>query len=82
MEKSRWSMGCWMHHQLRFINLLLNIRAEGDPATLRRIVEQQLAKLPGKIEVRNMQCFSPAPPRPEHRHWQASAAPRRDAQHE
>ncbi len=47
--------------------LLLNVRAEGDPATLRRIVEEQLAKLRGKIEVRNMQCFSPAPPRPEHR---------------
>jgi hypothetical protein len=53
--------------------LLLNVRAEGDPATLRRIVEEQLAKLPGKIEVRNMQCFSPAPPKPEHR--MASVAP-------
>jgi hypothetical protein len=47
--------------------LLLNVRVEGDPATLRRIVEEQLAKLPGKMEVRNMQCFSPAPPKPEHR---------------
>jgi CobW/HypB/UreG, nucleotide-binding domain len=47
--------------------LLLNVRAEGDPATLRRIVEEQLAKLLRKIEVRNMQCFSPAPPKPEHR---------------
>jgi hypothetical protein len=47
--------------------LLLNVRAEGDPETLRRIVEDQLAKLPGKIEVGNMQCFSPAPPKPEHR---------------
>jgi hypothetical protein len=47
--------------------LLLNVRAEGDPVPLRRIVEEQLAKLPGKIEVRNMQCFSPAPPKPEHR---------------
>ncbi len=47
--------------------LLFNVRAEGDPATLRRIVEAQLAKLPGEIELGNMQCFSPAPPRPEHR---------------
>lgn len=47
--------------------LLLNVRAAGDPAPLRRIVEEQLRRLPGKIEVRNMQCFSPAPPKPEHR---------------
>jgi len=47
--------------------LLLNVRAEGDPATLQRIVEEQLAKLPGEIELGNMQCFSPAPPKPEHR---------------
>jgi CobW/HypB/UreG, nucleotide-binding domain len=47
--------------------LLLNVRAAGDPGTLRRIVEEQLAKLPGRIEIRNMQCFSPAPPKPEHR---------------
>jgi hypothetical protein len=47
--------------------LLLNVRAEGDPATLQWIVEEQLAKLPGEIEVSNMQCFSPAPPKPEHR---------------
>ena len=47
--------------------LLLNVRAEGDPAALRRIVEEQLAKLPGEIELGNMQCFSPAPPKPEHR---------------
>lgn len=54
--------------------LLLNIRAEGDPAALRRIVEKQIAKLPGDIEIENMQCFSPAPPKPEHRiSWQAEA---------
>jgi hypothetical protein len=47
--------------------LLLNIRAQGDPAVLRQVVEQQLAKLPGNVEIENMQCFSPAPPRPEHR---------------
>ncbi len=47
--------------------LLLNVRAEGDPATLQRIVEEKLATLPGEIEFGNMQCFSPAPPKPEHR---------------
>jgi hypothetical protein len=47
--------------------LLLNVRAEGDPATLRRIVEEQLAKLPAEIGPGNMQCFSPALPKPEHR---------------
>jgi CobW/HypB/UreG, nucleotide-binding domain len=64
--------------------LLLNIRAEGDPAALRRIVEKQLARLPGEYELQNMQCFSPAPPKPEHRmSWQAEApAPRGDLQHE
>jgi hypothetical protein len=54
--------------------LLLNIRAEGDPKALRRAVEQQLARLPGKYEMQQMQCFSPAPPQPEHRmSWQAEA---------
>jgi CobW/HypB/UreG, nucleotide-binding domain len=47
--------------------LLLNVRAAGHPATLQRVVEEQFAKLPGKLDVRNMQCFSPAPPKPEHR---------------
>lgn len=47
--------------------LLLNVRAEGDPGALQRMVEAQLAKLPGKVELGNMQCFSPAPPKPEHR---------------
>ncbi len=47
--------------------LLLNVRAAGDPATLQRIVEEQLARLPGEIELRKLQCFSPAPPKPEHR---------------
>lgn len=47
--------------------LLVNARAAGEPETLRRVVETQLAKLAGKIEIRTMQCFRPAPPRPEHR---------------
>jgi len=47
--------------------LLFNIRAAGDPAVLQRIVETHLAKLPGTWTQRTMQCFRPAPPRPEHR---------------
>jgi hypothetical protein len=48
-------------------SLVLNIRATGDPLTLREAVEAQLSKLPGRIDVRAMQSFSPAPPNPEHR---------------
>ncbi len=47
--------------------LLLNIRAEGEPSALQRIVDTQLRKLPGTWEAQSMQCFRPAAPRPEHR---------------
>jgi CobW/HypB/UreG, nucleotide-binding domain len=47
--------------------LLLNIRAAGEPSALRRLVEGELAKLPGEVRVRSMQCFSPAAPNVEHR---------------
>lgn len=47
--------------------LLLNVRAAGEAAALQRVVEMQLAKLPGKLEIRTMQCFSPAAPQPERR---------------
>ena len=47
--------------------LVLNIRATGEASTLRRVVEAQLSKLPGDIEVETIQCFSPAAPNPEHR---------------
>jgi hypothetical protein len=50
------------HHQL-----LLNVRAEGDPAALRRIVETQLARGPGRVKLRAIQCFSPSRPQPERR---------------
>jgi len=47
--------------------LLLNIRAEGQPARLQEIVETHLKRLSGTWTPRTMQCFSPAPPKPEHR---------------
>ena len=47
--------------------LLLNVRAEADPQALQKIVEEQIADLGGAIEIRSMQCFRPAPPKPEHR---------------
>jgi hypothetical protein len=50
------------HHEL-----LLNVRAAGDPEELRAIVEAQLNTLPGRIEIQAVQSFRPAPPRPEHR---------------
>jgi len=48
--------------------LLLNIRAAGDPATLREIVVERLARLPGAVETQSIECFRPAPPVPQHRH--------------
>jgi hypothetical protein len=47
--------------------LLLNARAVGSPGDLRRAVESQLAAIPGAVGIRSMQCFSPAPPKPEQR---------------
>jgi hypothetical protein len=54
--------------------LLLNIRAEGDPVVLQRIVDTQLTKLPGTWTPHTMQCFRPAPPTPEHRVASVAAA--------
>ena len=48
-------------------HLLLNVRASGEPSTLQRIVEAQVSLLPGKVDLSAMQCFSPAPPKPEFR---------------
>jgi hypothetical protein len=47
--------------------LMLNARAAGSPDDLRRAVESQLAAIPGTVRMRSMQCFSPAPPKPEKR---------------
>jgi hypothetical protein len=47
--------------------LLLNLRAIAEPDVLRRLVEDELAKLAGSVTITNMQCFSPAAPQPEYR---------------
>ena len=47
--------------------LLLNLRASGDPALLEAIVTQVAGRLPGKITVLHFESFRPAPPKPEHR---------------
>ncbi len=47
--------------------LLLNLRAAGDPGVLRELVERALADLAGTVEWRSMQCFRPDAPRPERR---------------
>jgi hypothetical protein len=48
-------------------DLLLNVRAAGEPAVLQGLVERYLADLPGKCQLRSMQCFQPSPPKPEYR---------------
>jgi hypothetical protein len=47
--------------------LLLNARAEGEPAALRRIVEAQFATLPGRVKLSAIECFSPSRPHPQRR---------------
>jgi hypothetical protein len=47
--------------------LLVNLRAMGDPEAVRQVVEKQLLQLQGRaLEVR-LDCFSPAAPKPERR---------------
>ncbi len=47
--------------------LVLNLRATGAPDTLRAIVTQAAARLPGAVTLHRFECFSPSPPKPEHR---------------
>ncbi len=48
-------------------DLLLNVRAAGEPTVLRSVIERYLFHLPGKLDVKAMQCFRPSPPVPEYR---------------
>jgi hypothetical protein len=47
--------------------LLVNLRAKGDPDQVRALVEEQLHRLEGKKLDLHLDCFSPAPPKPERR---------------
>ncbi|QNI32709.1 hypothetical protein H7849_01440 [Alloacidobacterium dinghuense] len=47
--------------------VVLNLRATGDPAQVRDVVEEQLQYLAGKRYHERLDCFSPAPPKPERR---------------
>ncbi|QDU56523.1 GTP-binding protein [Aeoliella mucimassa] len=51
--------------------LLVNLRAEGDPQDLKSIVEDELQKVSSKFsansEIRHAEAFRPAPPQPTHR---------------
>jgi hypothetical protein len=47
--------------------LLVNLRAKGDPAEVREIVAGQLRQLHGNAFDVRLDCFSPAPPKPERR---------------
>jgi hypothetical protein len=47
--------------------LLVNLRAKGAPEEVRRIVAGQLLRLDGNASDVRLDCFSPAPPKPERR---------------
>jgi hypothetical protein len=50
------------HHEL-----VINLRALGDPAELLALVHRALAGVEGEIAVRHTGAFRPPPPQPEHR---------------
>jgi Ni2+-binding GTPase involved in maturation of urease and hydrogenase len=47
--------------------LVVNLRAKGDPEVVRRTVEEQLRPIEGQVLDVHLECFSPAPPMPERR---------------
>jgi hypothetical protein len=53
--------------------LLLNLRAKGDPDEVRQIVAGQMLLLDGNASDVRLDCFSPAPPKPERRVARAPA---------
>lgn len=54
--------------QCRNHQILLNVRLAGCPEQVEHIVREQLFQLAGSVEIRAMQCFSPAPPTPQYRY--------------
>lgn len=49
------------------LEFVLNLRAEGQPETIRRLVERPLRKFGSQLTEMELNCFSPAPPVPEQR---------------
>lgn len=47
--------------------IVINLRAIGDPERLQRMVEETLARVNGTVTVRHLGAFRPAAPTPEHR---------------
>ncbi len=47
--------------------LMVNLRAKGDPAQVQQVVEDELLQLEGRKLDMHLNCFSPAPPKPERR---------------
>ncbi len=47
--------------------LAINLRALGDVAALRDIVDRALSQIDGSVDIRHLRAFHPAPPRPEYR---------------
>jgi hypothetical protein len=54
------------------LELLLNLRAVGEPASVREIVEREIRELDGGLTQSTVDCFSPAAPVPERRIPKAS----------
>ena len=59
--------GDLMAEPSRSHELIVNLRAVGDPIQLDGIVRSAMATIPGKVEIRHAGAFRPAPPKPEHR---------------
>ena len=51
----------------RDFRVVLNLRALGEPTTLRACVEQAIYALPSDAVIERMDCFRPLPPKPERR---------------
>jgi len=47
--------------------VLVNLRAKGEPGLVRKMVEEQLRELEGRLTGLRLDCFSPAAPKPERR---------------
>jgi hypothetical protein len=51
----------------REFRVVVNLRAQGEPAALREAVEEALAALPAEVTMERIDSFRPSPPKPERR---------------